>query len=26
LESALRAALTLTKERDVIISCVKMWR
>jgi len=26
LESALRAALALTKERDVIISCVKMWR
>ncbi|MGZ4882822.1 MAG: coenzyme F430 synthase [Halobacteriota archaeon] len=26
LESALRATLTLTKERDVIISCVKMWR
>ena len=26
LESALRAALTLTKEYDVIISCVKMWR
>ncbi|MGZ4862265.1 MAG: coenzyme F430 synthase, partial [Halobacteriota archaeon] len=26
LESALRVAITLTKERDVIISCVKMWR
>jgi len=26
LESALRVALALTKERDVIISCVKMWR
>ncbi len=26
LESALRKALTLTKARDVIISCVKMWR
>jgi UDP-N-acetylmuramyl pentapeptide synthase len=26
LESALRAALTLTEERDVVISCVKMWR
>jgi UDP-N-acetylmuramyl pentapeptide synthase len=26
LESALRAALNLTGERDVIISCVKMWR
>ena len=26
LESALGAALNLTSERDVIISCVKMWR
>jgi UDP-N-acetylmuramyl pentapeptide synthase len=26
LESALRKALTLTEARDVIISCVKMWR
>ncbi|HYA32685.1 MAG TPA: coenzyme F430 synthase [Candidatus Bathyarchaeia archaeon] len=26
LESALLTAITLTKERDVIISCVKVWR